>query len=209
MVAPIYNWTGFYIGGQVGGAWGKDNWDLISLTGEPVSHKKSSITGGGHIGYNWQVQQFVFGLEGEFNGTNLNASSISINNPAVTYGTKIDWYGTVVGRLGLAFDRFLVYGTGGVAFTDVKTTGVNGVADSFSNSGTRTGWAAGAGIAYQAAPNWVVGVDYKHLDFGSFDRSGVTQTLVIPYTQTGIHSKIDQVTARLSYQFGGPIVAKY
>jgi outer membrane immunogenic protein len=208
IVAPIVNWTGFYIGAQVGGAWSDNSWDNVTLTGEAVSHSKSSVVGGGHIGYNWQFNQFVLGVEGEFNGTDLNATSVSILNPAVTYGTKIDWYGTVVGRLGWAFDNVLIYGTGGVAFADIKTSGVNAAIDSFSNSDTRTGWTAGGGIAYQITPNWIAGVDYKHIEFDSFNRSGVT-ALAAPYTQTGIDSKIDQVTARISYKFGGPVVAKY
>lgn len=209
IVAPIYNWTGFYIGGQVGGAWSDYSWDRVSLTGEPVAHSKSSVTGGGHLGYNWQYNQFVLGVEAEFNGTNLNATSVSVPAPLVTYGSKIEWYGTVVGRLGYAWDSFMVYATGGVAFADIKTTGVNGITDSFENSGTRTGWTAGAGVAYQIAPNWIAGVDYKHIEFDSFNRSGVTNTLILPYAQTGIDAKIDQVTARISYKFGGPLIAKY
>jgi outer membrane immunogenic protein len=208
-VAPIYNWTGFYVGAQVGGAWSDNKWDNVTLTGERVSHDKSSVVGGGHIGYNWQFNQFVLGVEAEVNGTDLNATSVSIVNPTVTYGTKIEWYGTVVGRLGFAFNNFLVYGTGGVAFADIKTSGVFTGVDSFGNSSTRTGWTAGGGIAYQITPNWIAGVDYKHIEFDTYGQTGITNTLLLPYTQAGIASKIDQVTARLSYKFGGPVVAKY
>ena len=208
-IVEVWNWTGFYIGGQVGGAWSDHGWDNVSLTNEPVGHTASSVAGGGHIGYNWQFNQIVFGVEAEANWTNLRGSSISVVNPAVTYSTSIDWYATVVGRLGFAFGRAMVYGTGGVAFTDVETRGVNGVIDSFANSSQRTGWTAGVGFAYQITPNWIAGVDYKHLQFDKYNTTGITNTLLIPYTQTGIDTKIDQVTARISYKFGGPVIAKY
>jgi outer membrane immunogenic protein len=205
----IYNWTGFYIGGQVGGAWSDYRWDNVTLTTEPVAHNASSIVGGGHAGFNWQFNQIVLGVEVEASAADLAGSSISVVNPAVTYSSKVDWYATVVGRLGIAFGRAMIYGTGGVAFTDIQTRGVNAAIDSFAVSSQRTGWTAGVGLAYQITPNWIAGIDYKHLQFDKYSVTGITNTLAFPYTLTGIDTKIDQVTARMSYKFGGPVVAKY
>jgi outer membrane immunogenic protein len=210
--APIvaaYNWTGFYIGGQVGGAWSDYGWDNITLTAEPVANNASSIVGGGHAGYNWQFNQIVIGVEAEASAADLTGSSRSLVNPAVTYSTKADWYATVVGRLGVAFGRAMVYGTGGVAFADFQTRGVNAGFDSFSSTSQRTGWTAGIGLAYQITPNWIAGIDYKHLQFDKYNVTGITNTLLLPYTVTGVDARIDQVTARISYKFGGPVVAKY
>ena len=75
MMQEVYNWTGFYIGAQVGGAWSDYRYDNISLTSEPISHNANSIAGGGHVGYNWQFSNIVLGVEAEFNGTDLNGSS--------------------------------------------------------------------------------------------------------------------------------------
>jgi outer membrane immunogenic protein len=212
VVQEVYNWTGFYLGAQVGGAWSEYRYDNIDLTGEPVSHNASSITGGGHLGYNWQYKSLVLGVEAEFNGTDLKGSSTSIFTPLVTYSTKVDWYGTVVGRLGVAFNRTMLYATGGVAFADIRSAGLNGpngTIDSFSNTTNRTGWTAGVGAAYQITPNWIAGIDYKHIEFEKYNSTGITNTLLLPYTLTGIDTKIDQVTARISYKFGGPVVARY
>lgn len=207
-VAEVYNWTGFYIGGQVGGAWADYRYDNISLTNERVSHSASSVVGGGHAGYNWQINQIVLGIEAEASAADLNGSSISAVNPVVSYSSKIDWYATVVGRFGFAFGRAMIYGTGGVAFADIRSSGVNGVVDSFSVTSQRTGWTAGAGLAYQLSPNWIASIDYKHLQFEKYDLNGVTRA-AIPFLLRGVDARVDQVTARISYKFGGPVVAKY
>jgi outer membrane immunogenic protein len=208
----IYNWTGFYIGAQVGGAWSNYRFDNVNLTAESSGQNASSVTGGGHLGYNWQYNTVVFGVEAEFSGTNLRGSTVSVVNPVVTYNDKVDWYGTVVGRLGVALNRTLLYATGGVAFADIRTSGLNGpngTIDSFSNTANRVGWAAGVGAEYQITPNCIAGLDYKHLQFDKYNSSGITNTLVLAYTLTGIRDQIDQVTARISYKFGGPVTAKY
>ena len=64
-------------------------------------------------------------------------------------------------------------------------------------------------MAYQITGNWIAGIDYKHIAFDKYDRTGITNTLLLAYTLTGIDTRIDQVTARISYKFGGPVVAKY
>ncbi len=212
VVQEVYNWTGFYIGGQVGGAWSEYRYDDISLTGEPSSQNASSITGGGHLGYNWQSNNLVLGVEAEFNGTDLKGSSPSFFNPLVTYSSKVDWYGTVVGRLGVAFNRSMLYATGGVAFADIRSAGLNGpngVFDSFSTTSDRVGWTVGVGAAYQITPNWIAGIDYKHIEFEKYNSTGITNVVGFAYTLTGIDTRIDQLTARISYKFGGPVVAKY
>jgi outer membrane immunogenic protein len=208
----VYNWTGFYIGAQVGGAWSNYRFDNVNLTAESSGQHADSVTGGGHLGYNWQYNNLVFGVEAEFSGTDLRGSTASVVNPAVTYNDKVDWYGTVVGRLGVALNRTMLYATGGAAFADIRTTGLNGpngTIDSFSNTANRVGWALGVGAEYQITPNWIAGLDYKHLQFEKYNSSGITNTLVLAYTLTGIRDQIDQVTARISYKFGGPVVAKY
>lgn len=201
VIAPPPSWTGFYIGGQVGGAWGDFRYANINLTGEAVGHRASAIAGGGHIGYNWQFSQIVLGAEVEFNATGLAGSSVSVANPLVTYGTRVNWYGTAVGRLGVAFDRVLLYVSGGAAFTELRSSGVNTGVDSFALNSQRTGWTVGAGLAYQITNNWIAGIDYKHLDFAAFNATGTTRTLLLPYALTGVGARLDQATARLSYKF--------
>ena len=111
---PVNNWTGFYIGINGGGAWGDSKWTSIGtfdVTGGMV---------GGTVGYNWQLTQWVFGLEGDVDWTNINGTSNAVCSAGCT--TSNSWLATVRGRIGYAFDRFLPYITGGLAIGDIKAS---------------------------------------------------------------------------------------
>ena len=118
-----YNWTGFYLGINGGGAWGDSDWN-----GFAVSNSPSGGMIGGTAGYNWQGvgSPWVFGLEGDIDWTNIKDSAAC---GALNCETKNNWLGTVRGRVGYAFDRFLPYFTGGVAFGDIEAnrTGFAGI----------------------------------------------------------------------------------
>ena len=212
--APLFNWSGFYAGGHLGWAWGDVDWDNVTLTGERVRTSDSAFLGGGQIGYNWQFNpNWVIGTEATLSGTDLKDTVTSVVNPAfVTYTNKLDLVGTVVGRLGYAWDRSLFYVTGGYAYARFRTAGLNTGIDSFSLRDTESGWTIGGGWEYAWTNNWIFGIDYKHIDLGSSSRSGTTAG-GLPFTITGIDPRIDMVTVRLSYKFGdwgkGPVVAKY
>ncbi len=128
--APVvYNWSGFYIGGFAGGAWGGDasstdlnGWDVA---GSNWSHGlDSSFIGGGTIGWNWQApgSPWVWGLEGEFGYIKLEglAATSSLGPATVSTSTVGEWYGFAGGRLGYAWDRTLLYAKGGAAFVDLN-----------------------------------------------------------------------------------------
>jgi outer membrane immunogenic protein len=163
-VAPIYNWTGFYVGGNVGGAWNDTRDDVyptgcfltsVACGGGPANNPQrsdsvrlngSGFTGGGQAGYNWQKDKWVFGIEGDINYLGINDGS-SINRPvaAPLVGTfihsetdKLGWFGTLRGRLGATVaPSFLIYGTGGLAFGGVKsatTVAFTSTADAYAGS---------------------------------------------------------------------------
>jgi outer membrane immunogenic protein len=145
-----YNWSGFYLGVN-GGGWGDSN-------------SSNTFRGlvGGTVGYNYQVSQAVFGLEGDIDWSDLNRNG---NCAAFSCDIRNNWLSTVRGRLGYAFDRFMPYVTGGVAFGDIKTS-VAGIGDS---TATRTGWTVGGGLEAAIAGPWTVKVEYLHVDLGSGD----------------------------------------
>src|SRR4051812_46879679 len=132
-----YNWTGFYLGINGGGAWGDSDWN-----GFAVSNRPSGGMIGGTAGYNWQGagSPWVFGLEGDIDWTNINDTATACGG--LNCQTKNNWLGTVRGRVGYAFDRFMPYFTGGVAFGDVEAN-IAGLAGS---KDTNAGWTAGVGI---------------------------------------------------------------
>jgi outer membrane immunogenic protein len=157
--APIFNWSGFYVGINGGYAWGKSEFEYPGIaTG---GFKTDGWLIGGTIGANYQVGQSVFGLEADLDWTDINGSTPCI---AGTCETSLSWLGTVRGRLGYAVDRFMPYVTGGVAFGEVNA-GVSGA----SAKDTRVGWTAGLGAEYAFTPNMSWKTEYLYVDLGKFD----------------------------------------
>jgi outer membrane immunogenic protein len=198
--APAFTWTGFYVGANAGGHWSKDELtapgnsaglipaqaaDLNALSAGSVS--TTGFIGGAQIGYNWQMNRVVLGLEADGNWRSGKASrSITYAgavalNPAdiMTNSTHGTWLATVRGRAGVTFDRLLLYATGGVAFGAIKTTDTfcsfgclaipPGTLASVSATTTRTGWTVGGGLEYGITNNWSLKAEYLYVDLGSFD----------------------------------------
>jgi outer membrane immunogenic protein len=159
--APLmqaYNWTGFYAGINGGGGWGASNWS--STTGSN-SFKTSGGGVGGAIGYNYQMGQTVFGLEGDIDWSNNRGSTSTV--PCTTScETRNNWLGTARGRIGYAFDRFLPFITGGAAFGDIKASpaGFSGV------DTTKAGWTLGGGGEVAIAGPWTAKIEYLYVDLG-------------------------------------------
>jgi outer membrane immunogenic protein len=153
IAAPLYNWTGFYIGAM--GGFGKEDTSDFALSGG---------FGGGTAGYNWQTGQFVFGIEADAAGADIS-SSFAIPG-LVSAEDKIRALGTVRGRFGIAYEQILFYGTGGFAWADERVS-ASALGVSISDTKTRTGWTAGAGAEWMFAPHWSVKAEYLYRSFGS------------------------------------------
>jgi outer membrane immunogenic protein len=254
MAPAPFSWTGFYIGANVGGAWtpnsgGSDFGPLfppfIVLAPQAAiptlipgqldvlggGGRRSGVIGGGQVGYNWQVNQFVLGVEADAVGTGLNGSSASATRsfgPPILLATvnqtvsvdfgRIDWMASFRGRAGFAVDRALFYVTGGAAvaeFGGSTTTVVNGPgiaipAGTFvatnGGSSTRWGWTVGGGIEWAFSQNWGVAGEYRHTDFGNrhtaFDiPSGLAAAPIFATGTSSSRLTVDQATARLNYRF--------
>jgi outer membrane immunogenic protein len=204
--APVayYNWSGFYIGGHVGGVWGDKDW-LFTGPLTTTSHNVSGFLGGGQVGFNWQVGQVVLGVEGQFSWTNADGESIC-PNPAARCQTELESITTVAGRLGYAWGPTLLYAKGGGAWVREEhfvRFPANNLLDETSGSYTRSGWMVGAGIEYGFAPNWSAKVEYNFLSLNSED-------LTFRRIATGAfveNARIDQdlhiVKFGINYRFGG------
>ncbi len=219
-VIPMYNWSGFYIGGN--GGWGQsDNcWDVVTTFGAVFTdacRDRSGAVAGGQIGYRWQQpnNHFVFGIEAQGDWANLKSSRVSVFDPTLTLGSKVDALGLFTGQFGFAWDTWLWYVKGGAAVTDNRffvDSAVTG-ANLASVSSTRWGGVIGTGFEYGFTPNWSVGIEYDHLFLGSADTTFATVT---PTILTGafnrIRQDVDMITVRFNYRFGGfggPVVARY
>lgn len=157
MVAA-YNWTGLYVGVNLGGAWSSAG----SNFGEG-----SGVVGGGQIGYNWQPvgSPLVLGLEADIQGTSLkNSATVG----AITGEAKVPAFGTVRARVGYAFDRVMLYGTGGWAFSDTKVS-LTGPGGSVSDNKWGSGWTLGGGLEWAFAGPWSVKAEYLYVKAKSVD----------------------------------------
>jgi outer membrane immunogenic protein len=164
---PVYNWTGVYLGINGGFGTGNSNWSdgAVGTTG---SFPISGYLIGGTAGFNYQIGEYVFGIEGDGDWTNLNGNSGStcgaitaVLTPPVGCQTQSRWLGTVRGRVGYAFDRILLYGTAGAAFGNIQT-GLN--PPSTFDSSVEAGWTAGAGLEFAFAQSWTAKVEYLFVD---------------------------------------------
>ena len=213
-VVAAYNWTGWYIG--IDGGWGRarygHNFNIDghynNAPGETYDYSKSGGLLGGHLGYNWQMGQWVFGLEGGITKTWLDSSNnvspfFPVND---RWSSKVSWIGTITPRLGYAFGNILLYGKGGWAIARVNDY-VNDTVDFVDFNTTRSGWTLGAGIEYMFTPNWILGVEYNHYDFGSANVTASSTPIAggatfFPGTNHDFKVTVDAVQGRLSYKFG-------
>jgi outer membrane immunogenic protein len=206
IVQAAYDWNGFYIGINGGGANGRINWNADGF-GDEGSHNASGGTVGGQIGYRWQTpSSWVFGLEAQGNWADFEGSNASQQFPGQTNQTRIDSFGLFTGQIGYAWNRTLVYVKGGAAVTDNKYTAISTLPPLIGvDTANETRWGAtvGAGIEYAVAQNWSLSFEYDHLFMGNRDVNSATGFLIADH----VTEDVDLFTARLNYKFGGPPVA--
>jgi outer membrane immunogenic protein len=154
---PIYTWTGFYVGINGGGGWGSSQWDALN------SFDVSGGLIGGTVGYNWQFGQAVVGAEGDIDWSGIKGTTTVLCPGGCE--TRNKWLATARGRLGLAFDRFLPYVTGGLAFGDINATVPILPGGSISNAG----WTVGAGLEVGLVSNVSLKAEYLYVDLGNFN----------------------------------------
>jgi outer membrane immunogenic protein len=216
VMAAIYDWTGFYIGGNGGWAQSRNCLSIVPVAGAAFADGCSTRSGGvigGQVGYRWQSSQFVFGLEAQGDWADLNGSRVSLFNPAFTTGTRVNGIGLFTGQIGYAWNATLLYLKGGAAVTNnsafINTIGGIGVA---SASSTRWGGTVGVGFEYGFSPNWTGGIEYDHLFMGNSNNTFSVVNPLLAGAANRISQDVDMVTLRLSYKFGGygaPVTAHY
>lgn len=224
--APAYNWTGFYMGLNLGYSFGNErtNWTVAGVPVGTTSAKMDGILGGGQAGYNWQSGSWVLGIEADIQGTGeRGTSTISrsvttdpcfpvavcpvTTTAALSNQEKLSWFGTVRGRLGVTpTDRALIYATGGLAYGEVQTIGsetVAGATVAGSTNTTHAGWTVGGGVewALWGSNNWTAKAEYLYVDLGTVNN---TFAGIAPFTpiSTSAHITDNVVRAGINYRFG-------
>ena len=200
-VVSYYNWTGFYAGLNAGYGTGRSEWDIPAATISP-----KGMMYGVTLGYNWQAGSLVYGLEGDYNFSNVKGSVADCGGVVgVTCETSNTWLATFRGRVGYAFDRFLPYVTAGGAYGDVSATDTNPLTAGLSES--RLGWSAGVGLEYAFMGNWTAKLEYLYVDLGSFNCGTACSPGVL--TTNNVDFTASMVRLGLNYKFSGPMFGRY
>ena len=152
----LYNWTGLYVGANIGYGWGRDS-------SGGTSTNLNGVIGGGQIGYNWQMNNLVLGLETDFQGSGQKATGTGVG---FSLTERIRYFGTVRARLGYAWDRTLLYVTGGYAYTNIGGDLTVGAFTTSTNT-TKSGYTVGAGLEYAFAGPWSAKAEYLYVDSGT------------------------------------------
>ncbi len=165
--APVYNWSGVYIGINGGWGFGTAKWTVPPTALFPLGQSSQLNDNGGVIGgtlgVNFQTGAFVFGAEGDWDYSGINTSTTAtICTVFGTCQTGNNWLSTLRGRFGFASDRILFYGTAGGAFANMQTT-LNGN----TNTKTQAGWTAGVGVEAAFAENWTAKIEYLYVGLGN------------------------------------------
>jgi outer membrane immunogenic protein len=222
VAAPVYSWTGCYIGVEGGGVWGRSQHyaaDPVDITngvfGFPQTGGINPTGGvaGGTLGCNYQVGNFVVGIEGDGSWTNNSGSANLIFPFRATdvATTNQGWIATYRGRIGYAWDRVLLYATGGGASTNIGVNLCDPTFGCIGGSQTVSGWAAGAGIEYAFWQSLSVKVEYLHLGFGQTYFGPLVPSAGFIFRARNVSLADDIVRVGLNYKFGwgGPVVARY
>jgi outer membrane immunogenic protein len=204
-VAPIYDWSGFYIGGN--GGWGQSrNCVDFGIFPDACSERSGGLAGG-QLGYRWQAGTWVFGLEGQGDWADLSNTRVSIFRPEFSTRTKTDGIGLFTGQIGWAlWNTALFYVKGGAAVTSNRFSILDTPtgAELASASSTRWGGAVGVGWEWGFAPNWSAGIEYDHLFMGDSNNSfSVVNPALAAVLNNRITQDVDMVTVRVNYRFGG------
>ena len=218
----LYNWSGFYVGGHVGGSSTNQSWTNTARTalfgdldpGQGFRQRGTGVFGGGQMGYNWQAGPYLFGLEGTASAMDNRGSVLNR-----TFGIALDdqfswrsnWMATVTGRIGYAVTNNLFYAKGGYAGVNNHLSVVD-VVPPFVGSGSATqwhnGWTVGAGWEYGLTQNWIVGLEY---DYSAFEAKSYQLAGAGPgvYTFDAKPRDIQSAVVRFNYKLGGPGYASY
>ena len=204
---PVFNWTGFYIGGNAGVAWTQG--DVTDNFGNRFSNSQNAVfTGGGQVGGNFQINWLVVGVEADFDwlaNNNNSSNAVAIGNNAFQWSANHRWITTLAARAGVAVNNWLFYAKGGggwVGFNEFTLTDVTtGTSISGSSSNSNSGWLVGAGIEWAFAPNWTAKVEY---DFLGLSNSTFTVPAGFPIAGDAISTTnrdVQTLTVGVNYLF--------
>jgi outer membrane immunogenic protein len=214
---PYITWTGFYVGGQVGGGWfSTQSTNIDGTVNFPAGFVSNTINGsgllgGGYAGFNYQINQVVLGIDGDYSWASLTGSGSDVGPTGFTSNKndKVKWIATLTGRLGYAVNNWMYFGKVGAAWAGFSATSatLNTVGTNVSNgtsASTRNGWTIGTGVEWAFAPKWSAKLEYDYVKFSTTTFNSVdTSVLTGVVTSLGrsATSSLSMVKLGAAYRF--------
>ena len=201
--AAPYDWTGFYAGLTAGYGFGHSDYRLVGAGLDNDKYNINGFLGGGQVGYNFQINQIVFGPEISFWGSDVHGRKTNtVQSPGAIARTNVNWLGMFNGRVGVAQDRWLGYVTGGYTLSEVDfrySLGAQAIADPHK---THNGWNIGAGIEHAWTDNLIFGLEYRYIDLGKERHQGLNN-FAAPVAPRDHHvdANIHTIMLRASWKF--------
>jgi len=200
----VYNWTGCYVGGNIGAAWGNVEASNVN-TGATVSPNSSGFAGGGQIGCDYQAGQWVVGFRDLIDGTSMSKSA-AFSNPGFggngTANSNVNWYDTLTVRGGyLVQPNVLLYAQGGAAWSQWNVNFLNAAGTQIGqvSGNSQTGWTVGGGIEWMFMPHWSTFIEYDFMGFGT--RSATFTACAAACVNTSAKADIQNVLVGVNYKF--------
>jgi outer membrane immunogenic protein len=215
--AAAYNWTGLYVGGQVGWAWGTEQTtNVTATTSTPPGFidnptDLSGLLGGFYGGYNYQFNQYLVGVDADYSWAGVSGKSTDIgplNGHTLTHSPSLQWLTTVTGRLGYTYDSLLLFVKGGGAWAQfdgdtINTTAGGAFAGVGSSSDVRSGWTVGGGVEYGVTPHISLKLEYDYVDFATagYNSTDISSTGVVATPTKSSTSSINILRGGIAYRF--------
>jgi outer membrane immunogenic protein len=220
---PVFSWTGFYAGAEIGGGWATQQTTIVTQPSATPAFPPGDVLnpinlsgalGGLYGGYNYQVNQVVFGIDGDYTWANLSGTGSDIspvpgNGDVANHWDRMNWVATVAGRLGYAYNNWLFFAKGGWAWAGfdgfTTTSSPAGVLlNSSTTSSTRNGWTVGTGAEWGFAAHWSAKLEYDYVGFNTSataitETSAATGAVTFPTRSTTSH--LNMVKAGVAYRF--------
>jgi outer membrane immunogenic protein len=219
--APVWSWTGFYVGANVGAGWGTTETSLTSISAGALGaaafniplaqNSRSGFLGGGQAGYNYQSGWAVFGIQGDIAGLDVNGTTPCLE--VISCTSKSDWLATVTGRIGgVLADRALIYVKGGAAWmhdnqTATVSSALGGIGGgllgtgTLSASSTAQGWLLGFGTEYAFSNNWSAFVEYDYIDFQGANVAFPVTGVPGAFVNADVANKLSIAKVGVNYKF--------
>jgi outer membrane immunogenic protein len=216
--APVpglyYDWTGLYVGGNIGGMWTHGSLTETIAGLSFTNNGTSGLIGGAQIGYNWQISNFVVGFEWDGDWASLSGKSTTATSPnfgVFTGSAGTNWVTSFAGRLGVAVDHWLIYGKAGGGFVNSKATITSAFAGTWNANNTSGGWLLGAGVEYAFTPNWTVKLEYDYLRISDWNAMSSLFSVFNVTDQVTLTRDIQLVKLGVNYRFtwGSPVAVRY